>query len=251
MAKLAPEAAAPAAAEGDPRVGAGRLIEEALGPERVGVGVDLGVVMDQVGVRDQADAGRIGPAADLDRLLDQPRRGVGQHRPAAQRLVDRGRQVRVAVAARRPPRRAAPAPRASAPAARTPRPARTPSSRGRRPAASSARRAAPGRTSASRPRGGPRAASRGRRRARRPRARRSSISSKISASASSRMRTKRAHGPRPPTRAGANGSMRSGRLPNSSIVGEPLRAARRAARPASSPKTARRITSSVSAWRRG
>ena len=40
---------------------------------------------------------RVVPAADRDRLLDQPRRGVRQHRPPAQGLLDRGRQVVVAV----------------------------------------------------------------------------------------------------------------------------------------------------------
>ena len=43
----------------------------------------------------------VGPAADLDRLLHQPRRGVGQHGPAAQRLLDGRGEVGVAVAARR------------------------------------------------------------------------------------------------------------------------------------------------------
>src|SRR5262249_20547170 len=37
------EAAAHAAAERDPRVGAGRAVEEALGQEALGLGVDLGV----------------------------------------------------------------------------------------------------------------------------------------------------------------------------------------------------------------
>ena len=39
------EAAAHAAAEGDPGVGAGRLLEEALGQEALGVGIDLGVAV--------------------------------------------------------------------------------------------------------------------------------------------------------------------------------------------------------------
>ena len=172
----------------------GGLVEEALGAELVGVGVDLGVVVDQVGVRDQADARRVPPAADLERLLDQPRLDVGQHGPPAQGLLDRGDQVGVAVRVelRRPAGRA---PGAGGRGARTPRRARRRSSRGRRRAGSSARRAAPARTSASRPRGAPRAASRARRRARRRSARRSSISSKSSASTSSWRRTNSANGP--------------------------------------------------------
>src|SRR5438552_2992211 len=45
------EAAPAAAAERDPRVGAGRLLEEALGAERVRLGIHVGVVVDEVRVR--------------------------------------------------------------------------------------------------------------------------------------------------------------------------------------------------------
>ncbi len=96
--KAGAEAAAATAAEGDPGVGAGLLVEEALGPEGVGVGVDVGVVVDQVAVGDEAAAGRVGPAADLDRLGDVARRDVGQDRTGAQRLLDRRGHVRVVVA---------------------------------------------------------------------------------------------------------------------------------------------------------
>ena len=72
-------------------------VEEALGAEGVGIRVDRRVVVEQVGVRHQADAGRIAPAADLDRLLDEPRGRVGQHGPAAERLLDRRGQVLVVV----------------------------------------------------------------------------------------------------------------------------------------------------------
>ncbi len=74
------DAAAPAAAERDPGVGAGRLLEEALGAELVRVRVDRRVVMDEVGVRHQADARRVGPAADLERHLHEARLAVRQHR---------------------------------------------------------------------------------------------------------------------------------------------------------------------------
>src|SRR5919201_641277 len=69
--------AAPAAApERDPRVRARWVVEESLRPEGVGVGIDRRIVMQQVGVRHDADARRISPAADLDRLLHEPWRGV-------------------------------------------------------------------------------------------------------------------------------------------------------------------------------
>ena len=51
------EAAADAAAEGDPGVGAGRVVEEALGEEAVRFGVDLGVAVDQVDAGRRGDAG--------------------------------------------------------------------------------------------------------------------------------------------------------------------------------------------------
>ena len=90
------EAAAAAAAEGDPGVGARVGIEEALRPEGVGLRIDIRVVMDEVGVRDHVAAGLVGPAADLD-LADHPARaGDREDRAAAQRLADRGGHVLVA-----------------------------------------------------------------------------------------------------------------------------------------------------------
>src|SRR4051795_327596 len=62
------EAAADAAAEGDPGVGAGRVVEEALGEEPLGFGVDLRVAVDQVDAGDDPGAGRQLVAAELDRL---------------------------------------------------------------------------------------------------------------------------------------------------------------------------------------
>ena len=47
------QTAPPAAAERDPRVGAGRGAEEPLGPEGVRLGVDLGIVVDEVGAGQQ------------------------------------------------------------------------------------------------------------------------------------------------------------------------------------------------------
>ena len=92
------EASPPPAAERDPRVGPRGRIEEALRPERVGVRVDVGVVMEQVGVGHETASGGVGPAADLVGLGDEARRGVRQHRAAAKRLLDRRSQVGLAVA---------------------------------------------------------------------------------------------------------------------------------------------------------
>ena len=52
------EAAPPPAAERQPGVGAGLSAEEALGPERVRIGIDLGIVVNEVGAADQHDARR-------------------------------------------------------------------------------------------------------------------------------------------------------------------------------------------------
>ena len=92
------QAPPPAPPERDPRVRPGCDAEEALGPERPRIGVDLRVVVDQLGAGQQHDAGRIADPADLDLLLDHPRLGVGEHGPQAQDLGDRGRQILVAVA---------------------------------------------------------------------------------------------------------------------------------------------------------
>src|SRR5436853_6305297 len=92
------EAAAAAAAEGDPAVGAGGGVEEALGTEGVGLGVDLRVVMDEVGVGDEGTAGLVGPVAYRYLLGDEPGRDVGQDRAVAEGLADRCRQVGIVLA---------------------------------------------------------------------------------------------------------------------------------------------------------
>src|SRR4029078_4527386 len=53
------EAAAASAPERDPRVGAGRGLEGALWAQRVGVWVDVRVVVDEVGAREDRDARRV------------------------------------------------------------------------------------------------------------------------------------------------------------------------------------------------
>jgi hypothetical protein len=53
--------------------------------------------MKQVGVCDQHNARRIGSAAEFEGLHHQPRLRVVQDGPAAQRLLNRCRQVGVAV----------------------------------------------------------------------------------------------------------------------------------------------------------
>ena len=86
------EAAANAAAEGDPGVGAGRGLEEALGEEAVRLGVDLGIAVDEVDAGGDRGAGGQLVAADLDRL-GQLADHQHDHRAQPQRLLDRRRQV--------------------------------------------------------------------------------------------------------------------------------------------------------------
>src|SRR3954469_8162891 len=66
------EAAPHPAAEGDPGVGAGRRLEEALGLKAVRVGIDPRVAVDQVDAGRDGDSGRQLVAADLDRLRQPP-----------------------------------------------------------------------------------------------------------------------------------------------------------------------------------
>ena len=124
------EAAADAAAEGDPGVGAGRVVEEALGQEAVRLGVDLGVAVDEVDAGGDRDAGGQLVAADLDRLgqaADHERRspGAGAASPGSSRSGTRPRRPRP----RRAGARASPG---GGPGAPSPRRARSRSSRGRR-----------------------------------------------------------------------------------------------------------------------
>ena len=130
------EAAAHAAAERDPRVGAGGLLEEALGPERERVRVDVLARVHQQDVRLRPRRPREVVAGDLERRLQQPQDG-GDDRPQPQRLLDDGVQVVLVL-------RAQPLPRVAGGGrgARAPTRARSRSSRGRRRAASAARRAA-------------------------------------------------------------------------------------------------------------
>ena len=89
-----PDAAPAPAAERDPGVGAGLLLKETLGPEGVGLGVDVGVVVQEIRVgHERAGLGLVVPAADRDRLGDEPGLAVGQHRTAPERLLDRRQQV--------------------------------------------------------------------------------------------------------------------------------------------------------------
>ena len=99
------EAAADAAAEGDPGVGAGRVVEEALGQEALRFRVDLGVAVDQVDAGRDRDAGRQLVAAELDRLgqlAERPARspGAGAASPGSSRS-GRARLPRPATSARR------------------------------------------------------------------------------------------------------------------------------------------------------
>ena len=90
-------AAADAAAERHPRVRAGWLLEEALGPEAKRVGIDVGPAMDQVCAGRDPGAAGSQMAAELHRL-DQLPEHDRQHRPQPQRLLDDG--VGVGVLAR-------------------------------------------------------------------------------------------------------------------------------------------------------
>ena len=166
-----PEAAAHAAAEGDPRVGARRLLEEALGAEALRLGVDVGAAVNEI------DAGRDRtprPAAGCPPISiglgerGGPRR---QHGPQPQRLLDDGVEVLVLAAQSTSSRSRCERVGMAQQALERPRERRWRWSRGRRPAASSARRAAPRRSSGGRPRGGPAGAARECRRARRGRRR--------------------------------------------------------------------------------
>jgi len=56
-------------------------------------------VVDEIGVRDEARACGVSPATDLDRLLDEPWRGIRQYGAPAQRLLDGRRQVGIVVVA--------------------------------------------------------------------------------------------------------------------------------------------------------
>ena len=144
------EATADAAAEGDPGVGAGRVVEEALGAEGLGLRVEVGPAVEQVDRGVDADAGRQQVAADLQRGGQVAADG-GDDRPQPQRLLDR--RVEVGSAGSAPPRRAARRPAArrrpgGGPGAPGSSSAPSRSSRGRPATASSARRAARGRLAA-------------------------------------------------------------------------------------------------------
>ena len=93
------------------------------------------IVVDQVGVGHQADAGGVGPPADVDWLHHESGRCVGQHRTAAQRLLDRGREVGVAVAGGDVIGQPLQDSRVAGQAARRPRRASRPWSHDRQPAA--------------------------------------------------------------------------------------------------------------------
>ena len=132
--------------------------------------------------------------------------------------------------------------------ARTPRPAPSRWSRGRRPAASSARRAARRRSARCRPRRAPRAAATGRRRARplgSPRARRRDLLVEHASAGSS---SGRAAAPRAARLGAARRRHLQQQRPRGSRSVEHARAAAPAIAPlaaSSTPKTARRMTSSV------
>ena len=248
------EAAPAPAAEGDPRVGArrlrrgsardGRRRARGRSPGRGGRGRRWAT---------RQTPGGVAPPADLDLLHDQPRRGVGQHGPAAQGLLHRRGQVGVAVAAGDLARSAA----SSTAGVRTRRsnakascdavvswPATSSVISSSRSSCGAHRRAVLVARA--------RAAARGRRRARAPSRRRSSMSAKSSrvdrARAVRRKRRPRRAGPEVALqrREQADAGWRRRRAGRSGA-----RAGARAARPSSRPKTVRRMTSSVSACRRG
>ena len=54
-------------------------------------------MVEQVGAGDETGAGLVLPAADLHRLVHQPRLGIREHRSSAQGLLDRRGEIRVAV----------------------------------------------------------------------------------------------------------------------------------------------------------
>jgi hypothetical protein len=87
------QAAAPSTAEGQPGVRARRGAQEALGPEGVGLRIDVGVVVDEIRAGEQRHAGRVFDTADRDRLDDEPGLGVGDHGMQAHDLLDRGDRV--------------------------------------------------------------------------------------------------------------------------------------------------------------
>ncbi len=87
-----------AGAERDPDVRARlRIFEEALGPEALGLGEDLGVAMDQVDARHQRPARREDVTADLARLAESAG-GDRQDGALAQGLADDRVEVGVVVA---------------------------------------------------------------------------------------------------------------------------------------------------------
>ena len=113
------DAAAHAAAEGDPGVGVGLAVEEALGPELLRLGEEVLAVVQRGDRRQHVGARRQLVAADRERR-GQLAGDVDDHRPRAQRLLDRRLEVVVLAGgdrlaqARRAPRRcaaAAPSPR--------------------------------------------------------------------------------------------------------------------------------------------
>ncbi len=134
-------------------------VEEALGAEGEGLGVDVGAGVGQPDRRGDVGAGRQRETLDLE-VGGEAAPGQRHDRAQAQRLGDHRAQVallagldRVAQARERR--------RGGAAAGRRSRPAPSPSSRGRRAAGSSAGRAARCRSSRCRPRSAPPSASRG------------------------------------------------------------------------------------------
>jgi hypothetical protein len=87
-----PQAAPHATAERDPRIRARRLLEEALGPERPRLGIDVGTTVDEVDARHDRDTAREHPPPDLERLLEPPD-DDRHYRAQAKRLLDDGVEV--------------------------------------------------------------------------------------------------------------------------------------------------------------
>ena len=241
------EAAAAAAAERDPGVRPRRVVEEALGPERVRLGVDR---------PGRGGSGRRWRRGTTPGGYSQPPISTGclTSRGSAFGSTGRRRSVSWIVAVRY----ASPSPassslgearrarRARAPGARTPTPAPRRWSRGRRRAASSARREAPG--------GHRRAVLVARREQHRqdvvalPVARRGARRSARRCSSSAARASARSRDPRPAAEVAAlqrAAASRSGLAPNSRIRVSSSRSAS-SRRPGSRPKTARRMISSVS-----
>jgi hypothetical protein len=91
--------------EGDPAELAGAAVEEALGAERVGLGIDPLVVVHEVDAADERGPGRVGAAPISTSCLMRRGCAIRQDGTAAQDLLDclpRGRRCRRRAGVRQP-----------------------------------------------------------------------------------------------------------------------------------------------------